>query len=228
MPGSIHLSGWDDGFSEALRDRLERAAVEICGDIDSAEVTVGLGEGASGNIVILPSGLQPGDSGLVIFVHDVIVPFGGTRWGTGLISEWVRGIKKGGQPEFDPEEIHYWVHVRDVVEGICSVLIAEDLPMLEGSIDICGRRVWRNSDVVGEITQLWERYQNTLSHSHTVSSLSQISNPVKDTVAIPENRPKLGPFHDAIVDSGGAGWHPTVQMRTSLMELIAVSEIASD
>jgi len=51
---------------------------------------------------------------------------------------------------------------------------------------------------------------------------------VKDTVAIPENRPKLGPFHDAIVDSGGAGWHPTVQMRTSLMELIAVSEIASD
>ena len=54
MPKSVYLSGWDDGFSEALRDRLERANVNLCDNEDSSDLTVGLGENASGDLVILP------------------------------------------------------------------------------------------------------------------------------------------------------------------------------
>ena len=226
MPKSVFLSGWEDGFSEALRDRLERANVNLCSNKDSSELTIGLGENASGDLVILPSGLQSDDSRIEISVHDLVVPVGGNSWGTAPISKWVHEIKNGLEPEFDPEGIHYWVHVRDVVEGICSVVIADDFAPLVSRMDICGRRAWRDSDVVNEIDQLWQRYQNALSHSHTVSSLASISSPVKEALEIDGLRPNLGPFHKAILNSGGMGWHPTVQMRTSLMELIAASEMA--
>ena len=177
MPKSVFLSGWEDGFSEALRDRLERANVNLCDNEDSSDLTVGLGENASGDLVILPSRLQSGDSLIEIFVHDLVVPFGGNSWGTALISKWVHEIKNGLEPEFDPEGIHYWVHVRDVVEGICSIVIADDFALLGSRMDVCGRRAWRDSDVVNEIGQLWQRYQNALSHSHTVSSCLLYTSP---------------------------------------------------
>jgi len=225
MPKSVYLSGWEDGFSGALRDRLERATVELCDKEESAELTFGLGENSSGDVVILPPGLKTGGSRVEIFVHDLIIPFGGDSWGTSAISKWVNEIKTGLEPEFDPEGIHYWVHVRDVVEGICSIVVADGFTSLGGRMDVCGRRAWKDSDIVNEIIQLWQRYQNALSHSHTASSLSSISSPVKEAVETEGLRPNLGPFHEAIVNSGGIGWHPTVQIRTCLMELIAASEI---
>ena len=76
-------------------------------------------------------------------------------------------------------------------------------------------------DVTDEIRILWERYNNSINHSHTIESLSEVPSPVRGLHSEIEERPDLSKIHDALIMSGGEGWHPLVPMRVSLMEMIA-------
>jgi len=223
MPRVVYIDGVDDGFRAALVDRLRRAGANLAEDKE-AEFRVGLGDGASGDIVIIPSNASHGNARLVVRVHDMILPSGGGGWGTGILRDWVEGVK-GGEIKHHPSatKASYWVHVRDVVDAMTILIMAEGEIIANGTIDMCGRRAWADKDVIDEIELLWHRYLNAIHHSHTVESLSGVPSPVRGDSPNPTLRPDLGPLHEALIEAGGDGWHPIVPMRTALMELIALS-----
>jgi len=224
MPRIIHIDGVDDGFRATLIDRLQRAGAVLAGEKEEADVRVGLGEGASGDIVIIPRNASHGDSRLVVRIHDMILPSGGEGWGTGILRECVEVVKRG-EIESHPSSTKssYWVHVRDVVDAMAILIMAEDGIIANCTIDLCGRRAWADKDVIDEIGLLWHRYLNAINHSHTVESLADVPSPVRWGSPTPTPRPDLEPLHEALIEAGGDGWHPVVNMRTALMELIALS-----
>ena len=224
MPRIVHIDGVVDEFRIALVDRLQRAGADLARDIAEADVTVGLGEGASGDIVIVPSDSTHGAAKLIVRVHDLIVPSGGGEWGTGILSGWVEGVKRGDiEDRPNNAKARHWVHVRDVVDALAILTMAEADPIAKGTIDVCGRRAWAEQDVIEEIGLLWQRYLNAIHHSHTPESLSDVPSPVRASDVTHSNRPDLGPLHNALINAGSEGWHPLVPMRTALMELIALS-----
>ena len=79
-------------------------------------------------------------------------------------------------------------------------------------------------DVTDEIRVLWERYYNSINHSHTIESLSEVPSPVRGLHSDVGERPDLSKLHEVLISSGGDGWHPLVSMRVSLMEMIASSK----
>ncbi|HJL54483.1 MAG: hypothetical protein QGF28_00175 [Candidatus Thalassarchaeaceae archaeon] len=224
MPRVIHIDGVDDGFRDALIDRLQRAGADFAEDRGEADVTIGLGGGASGDIVIIPRNAPHGDAKLVVRVHDLILPSDGRGWGTEILRDWVEGIKREEAEEHHGDtKASYWVHVRDVVDAMTILIMEEGGMTANGTIDVCGRRAWADKDVIDEIGLLWQRYLNAVHHSHTVESLAGVPSPVREGAPNPSHRPDLGPLHEAIIEAGGDGWHPIVPMRTALMELIALS-----
>jgi nucleoside-diphosphate-sugar epimerase len=224
MPKIVHIDGVFDEFRVALADRLQRAGADLVRDIEGADVTVGLGGGASGDIVVVPLDSPHGAAKLVVRVHDLIVPSGGGEWGTGILSGWVEGVKRGNiEDRPNNTKARHWVHVRDVVDALTILIMAEGNLIAKGTIDVCGRRAWAEQDVIEEIGLLWQRYLNAIHHTHTLESLSDVPSPVRASDATHSNRPDLRPLHNALIDAGGEGWHPLVPMRTSLMELIALS-----
>jgi hypothetical protein len=223
MPRVVYIDGVDDGFRAALVDRLQRAGANLTEDKE-AEFRVGLGEGASGDIVIIPRNASHGDARLVVRVHDMILPSGGGGWGTGILRDWVEGVKRGEIKDYpSATKASYWVHVRDVVDAMAILIMAERENIANGTIDMCGRRAWADKDVIDEIELLWHRYLNAIHHSHTAESLSGVPSPVRGGAPTPTSRPDLGPLHEVLIEAGGDGWHPIVPMRTALMELIALS-----
>ena len=225
MPRTVHIAGPADGFQAAMLDRLVRAGASFCDNPEDANVSLGIGQGSSGNIVVIPSDSTPGSAELVVRIHDLIVPSGKREWGTGLLLDWVAGVKSGRIEGLTIDPItRYWVHVNDVVDALSTLIMTDGGPVAKGEIYVCGRRAWHSQDVIEEIVVLWQRYLNSVHHSHTVESLSEVPSPVKQSTSNQTKRPDLGPLHDALIDSGGEGWHPLVPMRTALMELIAVSD----
>ena len=82
MPKNVHITGMVDSFRQALEDRLQRAGATITDDSDAADISVSMGEGASGDIAIVPYDSQPGEADLVVRVHDLLVPEGAEIWGS--------------------------------------------------------------------------------------------------------------------------------------------------
>ncbi|MEC7704629.1 MAG: hypothetical protein VYC11_01160 [Candidatus Thermoplasmatota archaeon] len=151
---------------------------------------------------------------------DVYSPSGG-----GIINNWVSDIIAGIIPEKD-ENIRHWMHIRDAINARETL----ERNNMQGYFVICGRRAWTQDMVLDEIRGLWTRYQNTLSHSHTISSLSELSSPAAVSYSGERRRPDLGPIHQALLDCGTDGWRPSIAMRMGLMECIAhsIEEIGSE
>ena len=221
-PRSVHLFGPKDGLRDALEDKLTRAGASISEQPSGADLSIGLGSDEECNLAILPTGCTSDRADLVVTLGDVIIPNGSREWGNGDLLDWIEQIKLGETPQTDSEP-RYWVNVRDVVDALSTLALRHEGLACRGQIRMCGRRAWRNIDVVDEIRILWERYHNAINHSHTVQSLSGVPSPVRG-IHSEQTSPELGGLHKALIESGGEGWHQLVPMRTSLMELIASTE----
>jgi|TARA_B100001996_G_scaffold180562_1_gene137831 hypothetical protein len=220
MPRSVHVSGSSDGLRGALEERLERAGAELVDEPEKAEVTIQIDSPESSDIAIVPLGSSSPGSGIVIELSDVIIPNGGKKWGNGVITDWIEKIMSGKKPDSEPN-IRFWVNVRDVVDAISTICLNGKEKIPNGNYTMCGRRAWEMADVTDEIRVLWERYNNSINHSHTIESLSKVPSPVRGLHSRIEERPDLTKIHEALVMAGGDGWHPLVPMRVSLMEMIA-------
>ena len=224
MSTTVFIDGEEDGLHAALRDRLDRAGASVSASRGSADIVVRLGKGEGGDIAVVPRDGSRGGSKLEVVVSDVIIPGWDSGWGCEEISRMVSGVKEGGSTVEAYEGTRYWVHVRDVVDALCTLILPEGERFSEGLLHLCGRRPWEGHDVREEIELLWNRFNDAINHSHTADSLSGIPSPVRGTGNNDGNRPDLAPLHSALIESGGEGWHPLVAMRTSLMESIALSE----
>jgi len=218
IPKTIHITGTMDAFRQTLEDRLLRAGASITEESGTAEITVSMGHGASGDIAIVPSNSQHGEADLVVRVHDLLVPEGVQGWGSQAIYQWSDWIMDGAEGEPNSDEPRHWVHVRDATDALAILILSEETT--SGTLDLCGRRPWTRESIITEMSLLWGRFTDAVQHSHTVSSLTGSNSPVSSekTQAI---RPDLGPLHDALLRAGGDGWRPVVPMRVSLMEVLA-------
>ncbi len=222
MPRSVYLFGPHDGLRLAIEDKLVRAGASISNEPHESDLKIALGTEEECDIVVLPPGSDSEKADLVVSLSDVIIPNGSREWGTGTLLDWVDQVKHGLEPQIGSDSRH-WVNVRDVADALTTLALGQDGLACRGRVNMCGRRGWRDEDVVDEIRVLWERYNNAVNHSHTVDSLSGVPSPVRGIHSQQES-PELGALHSALIDSGGEGWHPIVPMRTSLMELIACTE----
>ena len=141
--------------------------------------------------------------------------------GISVMSSWVNWVISGSVADApsDSNEVRYWVHIRDVITAV-KVLIDTDT---NGTIDICGRRAWTQEMIMDELQGLWQRWLNTLAHSHTTASLSEVPSPAAVSYSGERRRPDLTPLHDALLAAGSGGWRPQTSMRVGLMECLAVS-----
>ena len=170
MPKNVHITGIMDSFRQALEDRLQRAGATITDDSDAADISVSMGEGASGDIAIVPYDSQPGEADLVVRVHDLLVPEGAEIWGSQVIHEWADWVMGGAEGEPSSDEPRHWVHVRDSTDALAILILSDD--MTSGSIDLCGRRAWSRESIITEMSLLWGRFTDAVQHTHTVSSLT--------------------------------------------------------
>jgi len=223
MSKAVHVAGIEDGLFEALVDRLVRAGATISNRED-AEVVVHLGPGGDGDVVVAPDGATQSDSGLNVVLTDVIIPGWDSGWGNEDFVGLVHLVKNEDPHAAVYQGARHWVHVRDVTDALCTLVLAESSEIRQGTVNMCGRRPWTGDDVLDEARVLWNRYNDALNHTHSVESLSSIPSPVRGKSTVDVTRPDLGPLHSALISSGGEGWHPLVAMRTSLMEVIALSE----
>tara|TARA_B100000287_G_C20444432_1_gene706933 strand:+ start:105 stop:776 length:672 start_codon:yes stop_codon:yes gene_type:complete len=220
MPRSVHVSGSSDGLREALVERLERAGAKLVAEPEKAEVTIQIDGQDKCDIAIIPPGSDPPEAGIVIELSDVIIPNGGRKWGNGAITDWVEQIMCGEKPDLE-HIVRFWVNIRDVVDAISTICLNQDEKIPDGNYRMCGRRGWEMEDVTDEIRVLWKRYNNSINHSHTIESLSEVPSPVRGIHSKIEERPDLSNLHQVLLRCGGDGWHPLVPMRVSLMEMIA-------
>jgi len=201
-------------------ERLERAGAELVDEPEQAEVTIQIDGQEKCDIAIIPQGSEPPESAIVIELSDVIIPNGDRKWGNDVMTDWVNQILNGKKPV--PESnIRFWVNVRDVVDAISTICLNKEEKTPNGKYRMCGRRAWEMEDVTDEIRVLWERYNNSINHSHTIESLSEVPSPVRGIHSEVGERPDLSSLHEVLIRSGGDGWHPLVPMRVSLMEMIA-------
>ena len=233
MSKKINLLGETDNFFLALKDRLDRAGALFTSDSEEADITVGLGKydgDKSVDIAIIAENADSRsgniseirDAGLIIRIHDLMIPEGSQGWGSEDVEEWVQWIKEGTHditPEIQPK---YWVHIRDTTDAISLLVMADTDAFAQGVVDLCGRRAWGPDPVIAEIKLLWNRFTNAITHSHTVDSLSEIPSPAGVQFEGKRKRPNLEPLHEAMKNAGREeGWRPLTPMRVALMEFLA-------
>ena len=104
MSKKIVLLGEKDNFFLALKDRLERAGAIFTHDSDDADITVGLGQYATNDLVdvaIIAENDDPRsgnldqikNAGLIIRIHDLMIPEGSQGWGPIDVEDWVEWIR---------------------------------------------------------------------------------------------------------------------------------------
>ncbi len=223
MPRNVHVSGTSDGLKEAIEERLQRAGASMVDKADEADITIRFDEDEPCDIAVVPFGSKASKSGMMIELSDVIIPNGGRKWGNGTMIDWVQQIKRGEDPPIE-SETRFWVNVRDVADAISTLCLGNKDKPVEGSFRMCGRRSWKSEHVIDEIRVLWNRYNNAINHTHTAESLSEVPSPVRGIFSNGVKKPDLRGLHEALIASGGEGWHPLVPMRISLMEMIAHSD----
>ena len=125
MPKIVHISGAVDAFYHSLAERLHRAGATLTEDPEEAEITVAIGEGASGDIAIVPAHVYHGEAGLVVRIHDLLVPEGAVDWGTEVLHEWADWVKDGAEGIHPPDiEARHWVHVRDATDALSLLILS--------------------------------------------------------------------------------------------------------
>ncbi|MCH1592200.1 MAG: hypothetical protein L7R66_04320 [Candidatus Thalassarchaeaceae archaeon] len=223
MSKKIHISGIEGHFLYALKDRLSRAGAILIEDRHIAEFVISIGEGGSADMAILPPNVETDNTALIIKVHDLLSPEGkSTSWGDAELHRWARLIRDGADIELSSHEApRHWVHVRDVCDALCTLIMSNRDEPMTGVLNIAGRRAWSTDLILQEMRMLWGRYSDSLSHTHTTKSLSSIPSPVNKSDPIEIDRPDLTLLHKYLRDCGSEGWHPLVPMRVALMEILA-------
>ena len=224
MSKKIHLGGDECDFLQSLADRLSRAGAILVDSGKDADYVIYIGQGGDGNMIILPPDQKITHSGLVVIIHDLLSPKGKSgHWGDRELHLWADMIREGSL------DIHtvsntlpkHWVHVRDVCDALCTIIMSERSNSITGNLNISGRRSWSPESIVKEMTMLWGRYLDSLNYSHTTESLSYIPSLLSQESNIQVKRPDLSRLHKSLIDCGSEGWHPLVPMRVSLMEIFA-------
>jgi|TARA_B110000881_G_scaffold217890_2_gene236317 hypothetical protein len=220
MSKKVHIIGSIDYFYLALEDRLKRSRAVIVASPNEADITIGIDTKSKCDILIIPGSSNNYNSNIVISIYDLLIPEGKSKWSSNVIHTWLNWIE-GNTGQIPDNEVHYWVHMRDAVEVISMIILSDKFHTIEGNIELCGRRAWLTSEVFDELDMLLKRYNNSVNHSHTAESLSQIPNPVKENNKEIRKRPDLSSLNKEIIRAGGDGWHPLTPLRTGLMELLA-------
>ena len=224
MTKKIHLSGDEDDFLLALRDRLSRAGAIFVESPDNAEYVVVFGQQSIGDMEIVTPDQDPGGSDLVVVIHDLLSPRGGsTHWGDSELHSWAKQVREDAmEAETSPTSLpRHWVHVRDVCDALCTLIMSDRSKSLSGKLNISGRRSWDPESIIREMRMLWGRYSDSLNYSHTAESLSSVPSPVSQMTKSHVERPDLSLLHSSLMDCDSEGWHPLVPMRVSLMEIFA-------
>ena len=153
MSKKINLLGDKDNFFFALKDRLERAGASFTDEPEEADLTVGLGKRALDELVDVAIIAVNEDSrrgnfdeiknaGLIIRIHDLLIPEGGQGWRPVDVEEWVDLIR-GGSIDLTPDiKPQYWFHIRDATDAVSLLVMADTDAFAQGVVDLCGRRAW--------------------------------------------------------------------------------------
>ena len=224
MSKKIHLGGDEDDFFQSLADRLSRAGATLVVSPDDAEYVIHFGQEGDGNMVILTPNQKISHPGLVVIIHDLLSPRGNSgHWGDAELHIWADMVREGNLNFHTLSNIlpRYWVHVRDVCDALCTIIMSESSNSIIGNLNISGRRSWSPESIVKEMSMLWGRYSDSLNYSHTVESLSSVPGPLSQEPNIQVERPDLSPLHKLLIECGSEGWYPLVPMRVSLMEIFA-------
>lgn len=224
MPKKIHLGGDEDDFLHSLADRLSRAGAELVDSPGDADYVIHLGQGGDGNMVILTPDQKISHPGLVVVIHDLLSPRGNSgHWGDKQLHTWADKVREGNINirTLSNTLPRHWVHVRDVCDALCTIVMSERGNSIIGNMDISGRRAWSSESIVEEMNMLWGRYSDSLNYTHSVESLSSVPSPLSKGSNIQVKRPNLSLLHKSLIDCGSEGWHPLVPMRVSLMEIFA-------
>lgn len=223
MTKSIYIEGTEEFFIRHLQDRLLRAGAKIVNNPEDSDFVIAVGEGFSGNISIVSGNQESGNSDFVFRIHDLLSPEGKLRsWGDAILHDWARSIMVGSKiTRITAHSPRFWVHIRDVCDALCILIMSDIGEKTQNEINISGRRAWSADSIIQEMELLWGRYSDSLNYSHTVQSLSSIPGPVTDTHRKRPVRPDLSAIHDCLRQCGSEGWHPLVPMRVSLMEIFA-------
>ena len=223
MAKSIYIEGNEEFFIQHLQDRLLRAGATLVNSPEDSDFVIAVGEGFSGNISIVSGSQESGNSDFVVRIHDLLSPEGKLRsWGDAVLHDWARSIMEGSKiTQITEHSPRFWVHIRDVCDALCMLIMSDIGEKAQNELNISGRRAWSADSIIQEMEILWGRYSDSLNYSHTVQSLSSIPGPVTDTYGKQPERPDLSAIHDCLRQCGSEGWHPLVPMRVSLMEIFA-------
>ena len=91
------------------------------------------------------------NAGLIIRIHDLMIPEGSQGWGPIDVEDWVEWIRVESldlTPEIKPK---HWVHIRDTTDAVSLLVMADTDAFAQGVIDLCGRRAWTPDAVISEI-----------------------------------------------------------------------------
>lgn len=224
MSKKIHLGGDEDDFFQSLADRLSRAGATLVVSPDDADYVIHFGQEGDGNMVILTPDQKTSHPGLVVVIHDLLSPRGNSgHWGDEELHVWAEMVREGNINIYTVSNIfpRHWVHVRDVCDALCTIIMSDGSNSITGTLNISGRRSWSPESIVKEMSMLWGRYSDSLNYSHTVESLSSVPGPLSQEPDIQAERPDLSLLHKSLIECGSEGWHPLVPMRVSLMEIFA-------
>ena len=223
MSDSFCIVGNEEFFIQALQDRLLRAGASFVDKPESADFVIAVGEGFHGDMIILSGSQKSGDSDFVVRIHDLLSPEGKLKsWGDDVLHNWASSIKQGSETySMTENEPRFWVHIRDVCDALCMLIMNNKLIQSKNELNISGRRAWFSRSIIQEMEMLWGRYSNSLNHSHTAKSLSSPQGPVVEMEDFQSERPDLSTLHDCLRQCGTEGWHPLVPMRVSIMEIFA-------
>tara|TARA_B100000575_G_scaffold62436_2_gene47532 strand:- start:10644 stop:11327 length:684 start_codon:yes stop_codon:yes gene_type:complete len=223
MSDSFCIVGNEEFFIQALHDRLLRAGASFVDEAESADFVIAVGEGFHGDMIILSGSQKSKDSDFVVRIHDLLSPEGKLRsWGDDVLHNWARLITQGSKTySMTENEPKFWVHIRDVCDALCMLIMNNKVIESKNELNISGRRAWSSRSIIQEMEMLWGRYSNSLNHSHTAESLSSLHGPVVEMQSFQSERPDLSTLHDCLRQCGTEGWHPLVPMRVSLMEIFA-------
>ena len=223
MSRSIYIEGNEEFFIQSLQDRLLRAGATLVNNSADSDFVIAVGEGFSGDISIVSGNQESGNSEIVVRIHDLLSPEGKLRsWGDAILHDWARSIMEESKiPKITDHSPRFWVHIRDVCDALCILIMSDRIKKIENELNISGRRAWSADSIIQEMSILWGRYSDSLNYSHTIQSLSSIPGPVTDTNDKQPKRPDLSAIHNCLRQCGSEGWHPLVPMRVSLMEIFA-------
>jgi hypothetical protein len=182
----------------------------------------------------------------VLIIHDLYLPGGDHVWGSPWLESEITSIITGVENSIEKiADTSHWLHVRDLGDVIAELVRVEKNGIPE-RMDVCGRREWTDDEVREEVAVLWQRFsalqsgdgvalvesmvesqkQSTSKFElvHVVNresgSSGESSNSTNST-GLKSGRPDLEPLHRTMMQVNGTGFHPSIPLRTGLMEMLA-------